>query len=401
MGIIVPAVQLTLKFCAKHDLVAIEADKSKRYILCTRSYYVEQCLEHLSDPCTYTRKSFSAKAAYENRNKKYLDILAKIRSRVTAQPICSAESLFRAYAVERKSAKFRGLFKDHKSGIRPIVNTRDCPGAYIGKVLLPILNELSEHHLYELKGAYHLIARMDGVVDLLSHPDVVLASLDVKAMFTNITWARVREVLVELEDRVQEISPIPFNIFLDLVKFAAFALPEFTFNDKIYHQIRGLRVGAVLSPILAKLVMTKILDKASAKLRPLHLYKYVDDILIIDTVENVITFRGHMKAAAPEIDTDVEWESLDTDLNLPSIHYLNLTLLRDPKKGLLYKWYRKEYASHRFLNALSVHATSVKYNTIVEMIHTSRDLTHPDLMSFIDLKITDILYINGYDDPGH
>lgn len=55
LDIIFSAVELSVAYCEKNDIAAIESDKSKRYILCTRDFYVSECLKHLNDEFTYKR----------------------------------------------------------------------------------------------------------------------------------------------------------------------------------------------------------------------------------------------------------------------------------------------------------------------------------------------------------
>lgn len=165
------------------------------------------------------------------------------------------------------------------------------------------------------------------------------------------------------------------------------------FNNKTYKQIRGLRMGSALSPILADFVVEDMLDLAFKKIdRPLLLIKYVDDIMTVIEEKKA----DGMLTALNQMDQHIKFE-MEKELD-HRINYLDVTIINEgwqPKT----KWYQKHISSGTFLNYHSHHSRSNIWNTAVQYVVTMICNSHPDFFEEILDTARDRLHRNSY--PEH
>lgn len=74
-------------------------------------------------------------------------------------------------------------------------------------------------------------------------PDMKFKPYDAKSMFTNI-W--VNQALKAVKRRQQKLglTNIEMQLIIDIIKFVCTTNTEIEFNDRIYKQIKGLRMGS-------------------------------------------------------------------------------------------------------------------------------------------------------------
>ncbi|XP_053687110.1 uncharacterized protein LOC128736645 [Sabethes cyaneus] len=123
-------------------------------------------------------------------------------------------------------------------------------------------------------------------------------------------------------------------------------------------------MGNPLSPALADLVMTTLLDDVLTKIDITVpcIKKYVDDLytaLPADKIE-------YVKNALNSFDSHIQftYES-EKDNRLP---YLDMILIRTGEQKILTDWYQKSVASGRILNFFSLHPLVQKLNTATGFI---------------------------------
>lgn len=77
---------------------------------------------------------------------------------------------------------------------------------------------------------------------------------------------------------------------LEMLEFVCCFNTEIEFHNTKYEQIRGLRMGSPVSPILARIFMDDILDeKFKIVEKPQIFVKYLDDILTIARLPDLDT----------------------------------------------------------------------------------------------------------------
>ncbi|XP_075170214.1 uncharacterized protein LOC142242511 [Haematobia irritans] len=114
----------------------------------------------------------------------------------------------------------------------------------------------------------------------------------------------------------------------------------FTYDDNIFEQTKGMPMGSPISPIIADIIMEKLLDDSMNKLakKPRFMTKYVDDIFCIidkDEVSNTLTTLNDFNR---QLQFTMECE---TEGKLP---YLD-TVVQRHKNQLMLDWYQKKTAS--------------------------------------------------------
>ncbi|XP_067628617.1 uncharacterized protein [Eurosta solidaginis] len=165
---------------------------------------------------------------------------------------------------------------------------------------------------------------------------------------------------------------------MEILKFCIQEGRYFKFKDTIYTQLKGMPIGAPTSPIIADIIMEKLLDNSIEKLRykPRLLTKYVDDLFAIvreNQVQNTLDTLNNFDKSIQftlEIKIDGTLAYLDSEIN---------------RRGnqLKLKWYKKPTASGRIINFNSKHPKSMIINTamgcIRRMLHTSDEVYHDQI----------------------
>ncbi|XP_075167633.1 uncharacterized protein LOC142239741 [Haematobia irritans] len=127
----------------------------------------------------------------------------------------------------------------------------------------------------------------------------------------------------------------------------------FQYDGKIYKQKRGLPMGSPASPIVADILMEKLLDESLRKLtqKPKIITKYVDDLFAIIKETGIERTRFTME--------------LEKNGKFP---YLDILILRNKKKNITLDWYQENTASGRIMNFCSKHPKRIIINTAQNLI---------------------------------
>ncbi|XP_053686356.1 uncharacterized protein LOC128735902 [Sabethes cyaneus] len=138
----------------------------------------------------------------------------------------------------------------------------------------------------------------------------------------------------------------------------------FTFRGAYHRQQEGTAMGNLLSPALADLVMTTLLDDVLTKIDITVpcIKKYVDDLFTALPADKI----EYVKNALNSFDSHIQftYES-KKDNRLP---YLDMILIRTGEQKILTDWYQKTVSSGRILNFFSLHPLVQKLNTATGFI---------------------------------
>lgn len=88
----------------------------------------------------------------------------------------------------------------------------------------------------------------------------VLVSFDVISMFTNITTDLMLQLIEERKYEIERTYGIPWSLFGEVFHSLLRDCANFSFENKTYRQCDSLAMGSPLSPILARMLMTKVID---------------------------------------------------------------------------------------------------------------------------------------------
>lgn len=359
------AIKDTKQFFKNHpNIIATQADKAKAAILLDKDVYINKVENLLRDTSTYQPLQTSSTRAYMKLNEKLLERMVDLK-------LISKERATRAVAEENQPANMYGLLKNHKIGIpiRPIVNTRNSMGYLAAEKATEILTRARDTGMrYNVLNSREACAKIRQTMIL---PDEILCSLDIVSMFTNITTGRAISS-VQKRQKLYGIEDNAMNLIVDIIKFVCIQSTEIRFNDRIYKQIKGLRMGSSLSPILADFVVEDMLDNAFLTIeRPKLLIKYVDDLLCVIEEKEAENMLHALNQCDPHIKFEMEKEQNQ------KLNYLDVTVYREGCE-LKTIWFQKHISSGLFLNYHSNHPRTTIHNTAIQYVVTMVLNTHPD-----------------------
>lgn len=262
-------------------------------------------------------------------------------------------------------AKFYGLYKIHKEGIplRPITSTVESPGFLLAKIFTKMLDVIFPRTKHHIKDSYEFVDFVNGVSIKKSDK---LVSFDVVSMYTSIPYDLVREIIMSKADTFLRIFKIDADLLQRLIKHLLVDCMLFTALDKTYKQVDGLPMGSCVSPIIARIVMDKVIDDLLEKVPHFSFIKvFVDDTIASVNEEHVDEALEVLNNFRPgQIKFTIEHEN---DKN--SINFLNVTLHRELSR-VISRWYRKGFHSGRLLNYYSSHKRTTVMATATHFIKT-------------------------------
>lgn len=116
----------------------------------------------------------------------------------------------------------------------------------------------------------HAVEQMK-IADIMTDEKAV--SFDAVSMFTNISTG---EAITIVKAKLQKLRFVKdtIDIILEVIKFTCLTATEISFNERLYKQIKDLRMGLPNSPILADIVMNNLLDSGLHEIRRRHGYHH-------------------------------------------------------------------------------------------------------------------------------
>ena len=224
-----------------------------------------------------------------------------------------------------------GLPKTHKPGnpMRPIISAVGSFNHEAAKWLSNILASL-RHHSTAVRDTFSFVKeiRKDDV------RGCVIASFDVKSLFTNIPLKFTTNLLIIkslFHDGCTQFQGISQTQIKKLLKWICQST-TFQFNGKFYKQIDGVAMGWTIAPLLADVIMNYVIDQALTKNnvqnKPIVLWRYVDDIFVafndmsslniffnaLNNVHNNITFTKELECGDSLAHLDVLIEKSQTGI---------------------------------------------------------------------------------------
>ena len=109
-----------------------------------------------------------------------------------------------------------------------------------------------------------------------------LVSFDVVSLFTNIPLDETISICTDFLYRGPSIATLPFpgDVFIELMGIATKSV-SFSFNETLSHQIKGIRMGSPLGPILTNIFVgfheRRLFDRFT---RPFIYLRYMDDTFV-------------------------------------------------------------------------------------------------------------------------
>ena len=188
-----------------------------------------------------------------------------------------------------KPGRFYMLPKIHKNKLpppgRPIVSASGSPTEKISEFLDHFLQPLLVTIPSYVKDTTHFLRILSELPPLPEN--LLLITLDVTSLYTNILLSKARTVLKDYLDRHRTGLEMPTNISLIKLLNLVFTKNVFTFSNgkfqEYYLQTNGVSMGSKCAPSVACLYMADFEEKVVDKyhLQPLLWLRFIDDIFIL------------------------------------------------------------------------------------------------------------------------
>lgn len=221
----------------------------------------------------------------------------------------------------------------------------------------------------------------------------IVISLDVVSLFTNISEQLTMSVIEGEWDLIRPNTSLPLQEFKKIIHFI-FKNNYFMYNSTCYSQIFGCPMGSNLSPILAAIVMSKLLKTSIPKLsyQLPFIYQYVDDLILSVPSDGVQEILNTFNSFNDYIQFTVEMESER------AVPFLDTKVIRDENNIILLDWYQKPTSSGRYIHYRSYHDMKMKTNTIMGMKNRILKICHPTVVDEALRRLFVTLRDNGYPD---
>ena len=350
-----------------NTIVVTQADKGGGLVIIDSSEYCEKMRELLSDRDTYQKspKNFVQKAS-QAFNKNVRSVLKK-----------SSQGRQMLHLVEEapKTPTMYGLPKVHKTGrpMRPITSGVGSAPHRVAKVLAkPLTRALGSISRCHIKNTSEMVDRLRE----RDFSDKVLASLDVKSLFTNVSVDGALQVIKKVVDQIDEDElPLPKHDYIDAVTLCM-RFNGFTFEGEEYSQHTGLAMGSPLSPVAACLYLEMLEQEHYLNIMgPETLWmRYIDDVLIVVNKDmNLEEKVERLNAVDNKIQFTVEKEDKG---GLP---FLDTFIVRDGR-DLKYKIYRKTSSKEDYIHYFSGHNNRYKRGIVIGFFLRAYRVCSPEFL---------------------
>ena len=288
------------------DIIITRPDKGKGTVIMEKSDYLTKMDNILNDDTKFLKLGKPEYATIFKVEDKINRFLKHLKDDNTI-----SESTYQSlYSTGGSYGTLYGLPKVHKANIpmRPILTTYETPNYKLAKYLVPLLEPLT-------KNEYHLCNSMNFKESILPQDsDLIMASLDVESLFTNVPVEETIEIIInkiftEPNTLFHNFNKIDFKKLLELAVLDT----AFLFNGNAFKQIDGMSMGSALGPTFANIFMCafeeQLLDNCPLSYHPLFYRRYVDDTFaLFRTLDNANSFLELANNKHPNIKFTIEHE---------------------------------------------------------------------------------------------
>lgn len=280
------------------------------------------------------------------------------------------------------------LHKSHMP-VRIITNGINSPAYKMAKYINEICKMAIPTTQFNIRNSFELKEMLKNI--RLNNSELMV-SFDIVSMFSTIPVDMVYKALSKRWALISTVTTIPWDIFIEMVKFCLVDTNYVKWKGCTYKQIDGLTIGGCTSAIMADFVVTDVLEQViyESGYDPVLVAKYVDDILLMiprEEVENTLIIFNNIH---PALKFTYELESDN------SIPYLDMRIVRNDDGTLSTDFYQKPTSSNRLLNYRSAHPMVQKTSMAYSFISRIMTLSSVEFQEKNMRKIYDILGKNGY-----
>ncbi|CAM4845408.1 unnamed protein product [Rotaria magnacalcarata] len=342
-----------------NQIVIIQADKGRKIVIMDKLEYIDKVEEKLNDQEVYEKLM---KDPTDELKTKLSTVITKLHQQ---EKINTAQK-YQLTGIDDLPT-IRGQPKLHKANhpMRIVTCSRDTILSPISRFVFQIIKELRS----TITGT---VINTSKFVEEISEKSISknerFASLDICDLYTNIPVQKAVDITMEKLVQSKKLENLKLTK-TDIKNLLLLSLKNnyFKFNNKFYKQKYGLPMGNTLSPLIADIYMDHYSKEHLQQINtPSKLWRYVDDILIITTMEEeqLKQYVNDLNNIKGTIRFTYEYEKKN------KINFLDTTITKEiinNKQEIKIRWFRKETAADRFLNYRSSHNKSVKTNIVKNM----------------------------------
>ena len=294
------------------NIVIQKSDKGNAVVILNKSDYCDRVRTLLSDTSKF-------KVA-EIKDGKILRYLTNVRNsfksvlnKLLKKGKISKQTFLKIDPIGCKPGVLYGLSKVHKALVdglpkmRPILSAIGTAGYNLSKFLVPILEKVAS-------GPYTVLNSFSFNKEVLKQdPSLVMGSLDVDSLFTNIPLDETIDICInELYKNVDIVENLSKKEMKELLSLAC-KETLFLFDGTFYKQIDGVAMGSPLGPHLANSFMCYYeqiwLEDCPEQFKPKFYRRYVDDIFVLcNSLEQLEQFKNYLNSKHQNINFTSETE---------------------------------------------------------------------------------------------
>lgn len=366
------------------NIMIVPADKGCSIVVMNTDDYENKLLEHLSDTETYLPLQNNSTNDLKKRINSFLKDLFENK-------LLTREQYWHLFANSDTTPLFYALIKTHKPGypIRPIVSFCGSPSYFLAQFLSNLLTPATNNTENKLINSYETKEKLKNIIIPSDH---VLASFDVKSLFTSIPQDLALECcrkFISNNDEIFEKTRLNENEITDLINICLNAT-SFQYKNKMYQQIKGTPMGSPVSVVIAEIVMQHIEEIFLQQEQLPFWYHYVDDIITCipqSRSEEILQFLNSINSS---IQFTLE---LEKDL---SLNFLDISLTRKQDNSLSFNVYRKPTHTNKYLDFESHHPMEHKNSVAKSLFHRGNNICDAQFKTSEFNAINQSLQLNGY-----
>ncbi|BHF67837.1 hypothetical protein SprV_0301086600 [Sparganum proliferum] len=181
-----------------------------------------------------------------------------------------------------------------------------------------------------------------------------MVSFDVTSLFTSIPQdLAIETVELLLRNKYNETeNRVGHAQVLQLLKFCI--KMYFTFDGKIYEQVKGTPMGSPNSGFISEAILQRLESLAFQHHKPKFWGRYVDDTFVVIKRDQLLTFKERLNSVFPDIQFAMQEEENN------QLAFLDVLVRRKDCGGLKTKVFSKATNTTQILNFNSSHPISHK-----------------------------------------
>ena len=378
-----------LNLSKDESILIIRPDKGNGVVLINRDDYVTKMHHILHDHTKFDLINDDILLKILNKEEKINRLLRKLKSEGTINDL-TYNHLFTSGS---KPGILYGLPKVHKEGcpLRPIMSAIGTFNYRLSKFLVPTLAPITTNQ-FTVKDSFTFAKE---VCDL-NLGQCVLASFDVKSLFTNIPLTETIDIcinnLFSSEELVQNFNKQKLHKLLSLASMDCL----FIFDKKYYMQKDGVAMGNPLGPTLANAFLShhevEWLRDCPTSFKPLLYRRYVDDtFLAFRSQEHIPLFLEYLNSKHPNIEFTSEEE------NNGKLPFLDILVSRENDHSFKTSIYRKPTFTGLTTKFSSFIPIQYRRNLISTLVTRAFNICSDYFSLHSEFKfLRQILYSNGF-----